>query len=428
MGMNAKQKKLLEWFDKLERFARNENLPLRLMDSIGDLKEQAAGETTDWYRLYPQIEDLLHSIDQKVQKDLPEDIIANDERVSADEVRQQITETIERSHQENLSSVHIAVHGNHAAVKECYRRMKEITSDKKALKKIGNGNYFLQFFQNVRQHYEQNANRNFNDFAESVSNNCTHMIERIKSMCKNIDGYKLGLGEQEFYIKYSETKKGWDVQLLHRIESTDLGSNAIMDFAQESLGKIQGIIRNYQKKRNLRIFLPLLIMLLCSLLAGGFFLAGKHMDSQNGQDVQTNTENAETNSTNIFPVPANTGVLDQVIEAGRLSIIQSVLIAIAVILIIYIAYIVFLLILFHHKILSACGECLQKECALFEKENRLDIHSELEEILTEYEKHYLDIINDIFSGTTLDSIAKDGYEYKQLLQEWNTIQRMREGA
>lgn len=135
MGMNAKQKKLLEWFDKLERFARNENLPLRLMDSIGDLKEQAAGETPDWYGLYPQIEDLLHSIGQKVQKDLPEEIIANDERVSADEVRQQITETIGRSHQENLSSVHIAVHGNQAAVKECYRRMKEITSDKEALKK-----------------------------------------------------------------------------------------------------------------------------------------------------------------------------------------------------------------------------------------------------------------------------------------------------
>lgn len=116
------------------------------------------------------------------------------------------------------------------------------------------------------------------------------------------------------------------------------------------------------------------------------------------------------------------------IEIGRLKVTEKALSVIVVILIIYIVYIVSLVILFHHKSLSACGECLQKECALFEKENRLDIHSELEEILTEYEKHYLDIINDIFSGTTLDSIAKDGYEYKQLLQEWNTIQRIREGA
>lgn len=246
--MNVKQTKLLEWFDKLERFAGKENLPLRLMDSIGDLKEQAAEENPDWYGLYENIEDLLHSIGLKVEKSFPEDITANGEPVSTDEFRQKITEIMEQGHQENLSSINMAVHGNYAVAKECYRKMKEITSDKSALKKIGDGNYFLHFFENIKHNYEQNVTRGFNDFVESVSNNCTRMIERISSMSKSIDGYKLGLGAQEFYVKYSERKESWDSQLLHRVESAGLGSNVIMDFAQESLGKIQGIIQDYQKK------------------------------------------------------------------------------------------------------------------------------------------------------------------------------------
>lgn len=425
--MNVKQTKLLEWFDKLEQFARNENLPLRLMDSISDLKEQAAGENPDWYGLYENIEDLLHSIGQKVQKDLPEDIIANDDLVSAEEVRQKISEVIERGHQENLASVNIAVHGNHAAVKECYRKMGEIAGDKTALKKIGDGNYFLQFFQNVKQNYEQNAGRGFRDFAESVSNNCTHTIEHIKSMCKSIDGYKLGLGEQEFYIKYNERKEGWDNQLLHSLESADLGSDNIMDFAKKTLEKIQEIIHSYQKKRNQYIFFPLLLVLLCAVLAGGFFLVSRHIDSKNAQTAQANTETAPTNVTNNI-VNTISEPLDKASEIARLGVIKTVLYIIAIVLAIYAAYIIFLFITFHRKSLSACGECLQKECALFEKENRLDIHSELEEILTEYEKHYSDVLNDIFGSTMLGSIVQETSGYKRLLQEWNTIQRMQEGA
>lgn len=426
--MNVKQTKLLEWFDRLERFARNKNLPLRLMDSIGDLKEQAAEENPDWYGLYENIEDLLHSIGLKVEKSFSEDITANGEQVSTDEFRQKIMEIMEQGHQENLSSINMAVHGNHTAAKECYRKMKEITSDKNALKKIGDGNYFLQFFENVKHNYEQNVTRGFNDFVESVSNNCTRMIERISSMSKSIDGYKLGLGAQEFYVKYSERKESWDSQLLHRVESAGLGSNVIMDFAQESLGKIQGIIQDYQKKRNRCIFLPLLILLLCGLLSGGFFLVNKHMDSQNAQTEQANAENIETNDVDKiidYGVDVVGGLMDSS-SAVEGAVTKMVLIILVAVLAVYIAYVIFLVITFQQKSLSACGEFLQKECALFEKENRLDIHSELEDMLAEYEKHYFD--TNIFSGMTLGSIGADGYEYKQLLQEWNTIQRMREGA
>lgn len=403
---------------------------MRLIDSINDLEEQLSKKNPDWFELYENTTSLLQSIENRVHKDSSTVIELSDyETVSSDEVQKKITEIIKRGHNENLVSISMVLQRIHAPIKECYRQMKEITTDEDALKKINDGNYFLHFFQEIKQNYEKNISNSLNDFSESIHNNCTHMIEKIKSILNSINGYKMGFGEEEFYIKYSERKEGWNKQLQYKIETADLGRTLIMDFAQDTLRKIQEITQNYKKKRKFHIVLPLLILLICALVAGGL----KYMDFQNAQasteTVETNSENnAQTNSDEFAPILQNviSNTTKGATDAASVLLNKVIIVFVFAVLLAYAVYIVLMIRIYHKKILSACGECLQKECALFEKENRLNmnIENELEEILTEYEQHNLEALNEIFKGTTLDYV-KTGYtEYTELFEEWETIQRM----
>lgn len=422
--------KMLEWLKKVKKFSQNEKFPMRLIDSINDLEEQLSKKNPDWFELYENTTSLLQSIENRIHKDSSTVIELSDyETVSSDEVQKKITEIIKRGHNENLVSISMVLQRIHAPIKECYRQMKEITTDEDALKKINDGNYFLHFFQEIKQNYEKNISNSLNDFSESIHNNCTHMIEKIKSILNSINGYKMGFGEEEFYIKYSERKEGWNKQLQYKIETADLGRTLIMDFAQDTLKKIQEITRNYKKKRKFHIFLPLLILLICTLVAGGL----KYMDFQNAQanteTVETNSENnAQTNSDEFAPILQNviSNTTKGATDAASVLLNKVIIRFVFAVLLAYAVYIVLMIRIYHKKILSACGECLQKECALFEKENRLNmnIENELEEILTEYEQHNLEALNEIFKGTTLDYV-KTGYtEYTELFEEWETIQRM----
>lgn len=428
--MNNKQMKMLEWLKKVKKFSQNEKFPMRLIDSINDLEEQLSKKNPDWFELYENTTSLLQSIENRVHKDSSTVIELSDyETVSSDEVQKKITEIIKRGHNENLVSISMVLQRIHAPIKECYRQMKEITTDEDALKKINDGNYFLHFFQEIKQNYEKNISNSLNDFSESIHNNCTHMIEKIKSILNSINGYKMGFGEEEFYIKYSERKEGWNKQLQYKIETADLGRTLIMDFAQDTLRKIQEITQNYKKKRKFHIVLPLLILLICALVAGGL----KYMDFQNAQasteTVETNSENnAQTNSDEFAPILQNviSNTTKGATDAASVLLNKVIIVFVFAVLLAYAVYIVLMIRIYHKKILSACGECLQKECALFEKENRLNmnIENELEEILTEYEQHNLEALNEIFKGTTLDYV-KTGYtEYTELFEEWETIQRM----
>lgn len=428
--MNNKQMKMLEWLKKVKKFSQNEKFPMRLIDSINDLEEQLSKKNPNWFELYENTTSLLQSIENRVHKDSSTVIELSDyETVSSDEVQKKITEIIKRGHNENLVSISMVLQRIHAPIKECYRQMKEITTDEDALKKINDGNYFLHFFQEIKQNYEKNISNSLNDFSESIHNNCTHMIEKIKSILNSINGYKMGFGEEEFYIKYSERKEGWNKQLQYKIETADLGRTLIMDFAQDTLRKIQEITQNYKKKRKFHIVLPLLILLICALVAGGL----KYMDFQNAQasteTVETNSENnAQTNSDEFAPILQNviSNTTKGATDAASVLLNKVIIVFVFAVLLAYAVYIVLMIRIYHKKILSACGECLQKECALFEKENRLNmnIENELEEILTEYEQHNLEALNEIFKGTTLDYV-KTGYtEYTELFEEWETIQRM----
>lgn len=432
--MNDKQKKILEWLKKLEQFVLNEKLPMRLIDSIREQQEQAATENPDFYKLYIDADNLLQSIGQKVQKETSQEITIDDDIITVDEVKKKITETVTRGHSENVASISNALYGSRAPIQECYRQINEIANNQKVLKKIGNGNYFFYLFQKIKQSYEKNISRNFNDFAESVCNNCNHMIENIRSICKSIDGYKLGFGEEEFYIKYNERKEGWDNQLRYNIVNADLGAHIIMDFAQEILERMQPIIQKFKKKRNFCIVLPFLILFIGIALVGGFSLANKYMEYKN---TQTNIENAQTNNDSEDEIKIQSEKSTITIEVPDFSLdtssqflmtkdtIKPILVAVIVILVLYVFYALALIIIYQNKITSACGEYLQKEFALFEKENRMDFYGEFEQIVTEYEQYYLDVLNEIFEGTTLDCYtAKKQSEYDRLCEEWNNIQRM----
>lgn len=412
--MDYKQEKLLEWLKRLELYAQNENLPMRLVDSIRDLQKQVVAENADWHQLCINAENLLQSIGNKLKKQQTSQAIVTDCDVTIpiEEVRKKISEVLERGHHENAAAISNALYGSHAPIKECYRQINEIAGKRKTLRKIGNGNYFLKLFQKIKQSYEENIRRNFNDLATSVSNSCMRMMETIRSICKSINGYKLGFGEEEFYIKYSERKEGWDNQLRYNIANADLGAHVIMDFAQETLEKIRQITNKYKKEKNIRLAVPLAI-LVCIVLVSVFLSTNKATEDR--------SERTETTAVTIEMLDSVSNMVSNKTD----NAVSRMLVIIFVLIAAYFVYAIIIVISFNTKRIAAQGECLRRESELFEKENRMDCHGEFEKIVDEYEQYYSDVLNEIFEKTTLNRYSeKQQNEYEQFCNELNSIQKM----
>ncbi|MCM1264224.1 MAG: hypothetical protein NC313_16050 [Butyrivibrio sp.] len=413
--MSEKQIKLLEWLKKLELYAQNENLPMRLADSIRDLQKQVVEENADWHQLCINADNLLQSIGEKIRKQqVSQEIVTDfDAAIPVEEVRKKISEALERGHNENNASISSALYGSNAPIKYCYQQIDEIVGNKETVHKICKGDYFLNLFNNVKQNYEQNITHTLNNFATSISNNCMRMIENIRSICKSISGYKLGVGEEKFYIKYNERKEGWDNQLRYNIANADLGAHVIMDFAQATLEKIRKITPKYEKKKKVYLALPCIVMLIGLLIVGAFSLVQSAKNDDSGNEITIKRGETE--------ITVDVSGLSSSINGGVTSNIKIVIIIIAV----YAVYAAAVLIIYHNKLLSDYGECLRRESELFEKENRLDCYVKFGKIVADYEKYYLDVVNEIFEGTTLDYYsAKQQNEYEQFCNELNSIQKM----
>ena len=103
--MDIKQIKMIEWLSDLQQFAKDERLPIRLIDRIGDCIELVTQKKTNWNQITIETEDLLESIIHKVQGNQKEVIVNEKSDVSIEEIKNFIREATEREHNESISSL-----------------------------------------------------------------------------------------------------------------------------------------------------------------------------------------------------------------------------------------------------------------------------------------------------------------------------------
>lgn len=413
--MDTKQIKMIEWLSDFQQFAKDERLPIRLIDRIGDCKELVTQKKPNWNQITIETEDLLESVVHKVQENKKEIIVNDETEVSIEEIKNFIREATEREHNETISSLNNILYRKKLIENECYQKMNEITFVEANIEKIEDEGRFLQFFQNNKENYERNEKQLLHELMKDVEDNLTYMMEQIRNMFQNIEGSTIGISNKKFYIEYTQRKEAIDNSIKHKIESADLGGRKIIDFAHGIKNNVIKVVHKFRKKERFFKFLPLLLIAICVFGFIAFSI------------VKTPMSNDKTEfSTEIIKNLIN-GVLFLISEVFAIIIIPIVILIIVLIVRGYMKYCKMLRQKYEAQISSYCGDYLKTELYNFAKENQLDNAEEIKKLVFEYEQQYRDILNCIFENTQLDPFGKEelaNAKIEQIKESWNQIKYM----
>lgn len=413
--MDTKQIKMIEWLSDLQQFAKDERLPIRLIDRIGDCIELVTQKKTNWNQITIETEDLLESIIHKVQGNQKEVIVNEESEVSIEEIKNFIREATEREHNESISSLNNILYRKKLIEKECYQKMNEITFVETNIENIEDEGRFLQFFQNIKENYERNEKQLLHELTKDVEDNLTYMLEQIRKMFQDVDGSTIGISNKKFYIEYTQRKESIDNCIKSKIETADLGGRKIIDFAHSIKNRVIKDVHKFRKKENFLKFMPFLFIIICVL---GFIFFSI---------LKTPMSNEQTEFWKVIIEYLIKGSLFLVIIVLSIFLLPKKTFVKAIIVRIYMKYCKMLKQNCDAQIASYCGDYLKTELYNFEKENQLDNEEEIKSLVFEYEQQYRDILKCIFENTQLDPFGKEelaNAKIEQIKESWNQIKYM----
>lgn len=441
--------KAIEWINDLTQFAEEQKLPMRILDGLDDCKKQLSSSGVDWNSLDDAVMELLESIEEKTGSSI---VKAEDRKqeASVEQVKAQVIKMAQRCHTENIASIDSMAERKNMLIKKNFDKLGDITHTEAHLEEMKNENLYLTFFQNCKTAYERDAYEVFKDMLHSISSNYDYMLEHMKSMFTSIGGYADGIGNEKFYYEYEERRAGIDKRLQGEAETADIGGNDIISLAQKTKAAIKKIVKKAVRKRKLSAWLPLAI-LLCGFIVGAvvtreknaaviesYEAAGDGNDNDSSlieaakEFMEKIKENAEAaNETSDKGISQD--VIRTVLSAGAgllLSLAITLgLVLIFIILLIIVCYAVYLRMLkrrCNNEICKKCGEYLTAELLQFERNNALSakLDAAVQNAADEYEKQYMDILNNLFAGTRYgseDAPQKEISKLSELREAWNKI-------
>ena len=137
--MDTKKKDTLAWLGELEQYARDNQLPMRILDSIEDCKNKISVKSPDWQEINLRVGDILNSIEQKTA---PTVVIQdnNENQISVQAIEDQIKKMAQRCQTENKASVGNITERKNLIVKKVYEDLKEITRTRAHMKELKDQN------------------------------------------------------------------------------------------------------------------------------------------------------------------------------------------------------------------------------------------------------------------------------------------------
>lgn len=433
--MDAKQIKALECLNGLEQYAKEQKLSIRILDNLDECKKLITAENPNWNEVNFAVEDLFKSIERKTISPSVETDKNNNE-ISIQEVKTKVTNMAERCHVENETSVENMTERKKVVIKKLYGDMQEISHTEAHLAELKNEALYMTFFQKIKVEYEKNVFQMIREMLDDISNNYSYMLEHMRSMFQSIGGYTAGIGNEKFYQEYEVKKDGIDKKIQGEAELSEIGGKDILSFGQKTKDTVKKIVKNANRKRKLLMWLPFLILLFC------FSFKAVTTQTQNQEMIESVEEEAEENS------DVEAFVIDfgkKAMKSASLGAIWNLLSALATFLVYLIisleALFIFLILLIialyaaylnmikrwcNRQICKMCAEYLNTELIQFEQNNSLmpQVEETMQNALEEYERQYLNVLNQLFSNTKYNS---DGDEEKKtnqftvLKENWRTL-------
>lgn len=430
--MNEKQVRAISCLDELTAYAKENKLPMRIMDELEDCRQQLSSANVDWTAVHLTMEDLLNSIEQKVR---PQTVRKTDDEseISVDMVKEQIEKMAERCRADNSSSIDSMTKQKNTIIKANCGQLADISRTDAHIEELKNENLYLQFFQNCKNRYERDSFEILREFLQSIDENYNHMMNHMRSMFQSIDGYKSGVGNKKFYYEYEERRSGISQRIQGEIQTADIGGSDILSLGQATLQKVKAIVKKLIRKRKLLAWLPIFI-LLALLAAGtcGILVVTQNKNTQVEAATDTQSDDSFWNTVldkgeslrKMFDL-ANA---EETAPSGSLSI--GLLFVVVIIIAVYALYINILRKRCSHQICKQCGEYLKTELLQFEQTNELSskLDAAMESTAEEYERQYMSVLNNLFQNSQYytdntaqtDAISK----FDALRAEWDHVRNL----
>lgn len=418
------KEELLQWILELEEYAKNQRLSMRILDNIEDCKQHISREDLPWQALRLQIEEVVESVESKVQ---PADEAVQKQRenqVPVEKVQARVRQMAEDCHRENTASAAAIEQRKNITIKESIRRMNEISHTEAHLEEMLDSNRYVDYFQGIKHSYHRDMAKTAGEMIADISGNYDHMADHMKSMFQSMGGYTDGMGNEKFYRGYESRKDDMEKRLTGEAQTVDYGSSVIMEFADGTKESIQKTVRKAQSKKRLFIWLPILIVLVLALSVTII----KYQKSASGVSVEQSGEKDERSVMDY--VPKNTVQVYSLIGLMyfAIALIGSALSHIVAFVLIFAVLYAFYLNLLkkwcNSRICKRCGAYLRTELAAFEQEGKLAQTADqaLSQIVPDCEQQYLAILDRLFVGTKYEEKGTDEVPGFETLQaKWNKL-------
>ncbi|MCM1156714.1 MAG: hypothetical protein NC392_15270 [Roseburia sp.] len=438
--MQEKEKAIL-WITKLETYAREQKLPARILDEIEDCRAHLEKEDLPWEELRQRIEETLESVGQK-EKERGTAIQAGGlGGPSVQKVQEQLKGMAEDCHRENQDSVTAIEERKNLNIRECHRKMEEITHTEAHLEWMLDEKQYASFLQNIANDYEKDAAGAVQELFVSMGGNYTHMADRMRTMLQSIGGRAKGSWNEKFYREYESRKTVLERKLEQEAQTADFGKKIITGFAQKTGGGIQTIRKRLKHKKIILNILPLLILV--AVVFGASFVKYQNTDIEKlVAEESGGAENAllgelqdaafeklqdtalEAIKSGSIKMPASFQAFLSAMQYFLLSLGILLIFLILLVIVAYITYLKFLGKWYRSKLCSECGDYLKAELKGFL--DRDSLRKKTDEAVThlvqEYEQQYLAFLNGIFQGTEYENApAEDAPGYEGLIHEWELL-------
>ncbi len=425
MKKDERQIKTIAWIKELEQYAKEQKLPMRILDELEECKQQASSNDVDWARINRTIEELMESIEGKL---VPAEVQQDNaiEEVSVEEVKMQVRKMAQRCHTENFSSVEGMAERKNTVIRKMYWQISEICHVRAHLEELKNEDLYLAFFEKCRLSFEKDVLEMVEELLQSIRNNYGYMLDHMRSMFQSIGGYRQDVGNEKFCLEYEARRNGIDQRVLGEAQTADMGGDDLISFGQRTKDTVKGIVAKLVRKRKLLAWVPL-VVLIC------LFTATVVVRQEQSRQTLESAEQVEENEDLLLKdmagelgkkaVKSLSGkALESVISYIHLLLIGLGLWLIVVLLVIILLYLGYLKILkkwCDHQICKRCGKYLQTELSQFQQNNSFFLKSDtvMKNAVEEYERQYIEVLNSLFADT--------GYADKSAQQEeltkWDSL-------
>lgn len=420
MSWNTKQSHAIEFLKSLELFGTEKQFPLRVLDSIRELKAdvEKVSDELALEQILLQVSPLLKHMGKKYPdlaktKIIPMDGIAD--TVTMEEVADRIKEIIYNCISENQQRAQIYAAEQTPAVLELERKLKEIQDTKSHYEDIKNAGRFQRFCRQTETDYNTRVSNSLSSYADMIWQNCDAAIGRIKSVLTKLKDKRVHVSESDFWNAFGNKTDLVKQRIRSMAAKVAKQHDSVNGWAASLILKLNESRKELIRNRLIGIAAPLVlvigVMLILRLGGGGESSAININWTENGISVENVTD-----------------VVGEII-AEVFNAASDQLYKIITPFLYFLVYIPLVIKLTKKGFCNKVAGYLVPDMEKFLKETDFQgrLEAQYESINTEAEQACQEILSDILSGTEITDamqVRSESEEFMVLCGQWETIYRM----